>query len=557
MRFLAVSVVVCVLLSVAAAGQEGSRIQELAAARGGEAMDFAVQIGDQIWTGFDPEGLSLLIVEPGAWTVLINHPGPPKNFEPMESVPRRRVDPTTGDAHYDKAEGAVWSAHVGGADTLPDLAWRATGTTMLGGRRTAIVRFNEVSRPVPSAPGWPMAEASIDRMVRALWIAGVQDREGPLLEPLLSWNYRLDADGLALAIADQRLLGRLARTMYNEKTRDRYIKLAGMWLAVRQKRLALDPAAVAVEEALERRLGMADFGETCVFRVVPVAGNVIRPHLESIDPFYDRFRGFVLMRIHLLNAPLFSYPSTPLQALQSTRARGAALAFAAWPMAPRWYDDFYATQPGGARRTLREVISGALRDEPVMADPNAILAEALELEGHEEIRGLVPAMLARAEAAGLRRETALLPEGRPRIVLDLGGAPLEAFATPFEMQDWLGPRRVLLTGPVRMSFRGGDFASEEHSWIIQGAEEAAAGGNRGPASLTGPLPAVWRLTAGGREVRDLPAGSKPVRLEAPLELSAPGFRLRLETGEAALSASGIRIRSLSLNDPPSSDGNQN
>src|SRR5262245_37612164 len=88
-----------------------TELQRLAAARGAEALASAEGVSRTLWTGFDPEKLSLMIVEPGRWAVLINHPKPPAGFTAAQPVPRRRL------AEEDQ-ERPPWSVHVS-TETAP------------------------------------------------------------------------------------------------------------------------------------------------------------------------------------------------------------------------------------------------------------------------------------------------------------------------------------------------------------------------------------------------------------------------------------------------------
>src|SRR5688572_24921543 len=67
-------------------------LQRLAAARGAAALDAVEGARRTYWKAFDPAGLSLLVVEPGRWAVLLNHPKPPAGFQAAGTISRHRFE---------------------------------------------------------------------------------------------------------------------------------------------------------------------------------------------------------------------------------------------------------------------------------------------------------------------------------------------------------------------------------------------------------------------------------------------------------------------------------
>ncbi len=242
-------------------------IQTIAAARGGEALDQCERIQDQFWPTMKTGDLALLVVEPGEWAVLLNHPDPPAGFAAAAPVRKERMgyQPVEGEPEPPEE---FWPVSVAGPGALSGLDPAPRHSLMLAGRRTAVVRFNEATVPSTSFSGWPPAEATINRMVRVLWLADLDRLQGvPAVDPAI-WDYTADAEDLTLIAVEQRLMARIMRMSYNEKTMEKYRDLFAMWLAVRHARIDRNPTAVAMEEKVERRDGLADFTETVVYRVM-------------------------------------------------------------------------------------------------------------------------------------------------------------------------------------------------------------------------------------------------------------------------------------------------
>src|SRR6185503_20039989 len=72
-------------------------LQQVAAARGAEALDGVEAISRGLFPKFEPEGLALMVVQPGRWAVLLNHPAPPAGFAPAGEVERRKIVPEDPD----------------------------------------------------------------------------------------------------------------------------------------------------------------------------------------------------------------------------------------------------------------------------------------------------------------------------------------------------------------------------------------------------------------------------------------------------------------------------
>ena len=161
-----------------------SAVQQVAAARGGEALDSTAAVSRAFFKEFDPAALSLLIVQPGRWVVLLNHPKPPAGFSEAAPLPRRKIAEEDPDM-------PPWSVHFSSDsrpfENLPH-PW-----IRLDGRPTAVAVFNSVSVATGNAAGWPPSEAVVIHLVRALWQAHRASVEPPRPIDTLPWLYQADA----------------------------------------------------------------------------------------------------------------------------------------------------------------------------------------------------------------------------------------------------------------------------------------------------------------------------------------------------------------------------
>jgi hypothetical protein len=483
-------------------------VQQLAAARGAEALDAAGIVSTALFKAFDPDALSLLVVQPAKWAVLLNHPQPPAAFRRAEPLGRRKLE-------EEGTQPVPWSVHLTNAtspyEELPH-PW-----VMLEERPTAVVFLNDVSVATGNAAGWPPSEAVLIHMVRALW-----QTHRAVVEPgrgldEMPWRYHASAEDLALAVIEQRLLLAANRLVYNEHTQDDYRKLLKTWLAVRKLRLKNNPAAMSMEETMEHRQGMADFVQTAPFRLAEKPGAEDRPQLEGIDPLFVRYRNFVNLRINILNYPLNWSPMDPVECLLQARARGVMLAYVAWPVLPMWSETYFP--PGGGNpRPWRELLEPALyKDAP--ADPITeaqLIDEARTNERHDLLVRLIRSAM--EEKASGNPNTAAhgnLPELR----LSLAGRPLLAWeASP--KWSWLSPGRVAVAGPLRLKFEGGEVRLGGGSRAIF----SAAGESSELAEVRLLPPAGSALTVGKRT---LPwgTGRKTLSLQGDGSLMAPGMEV--------------------------------
>jgi len=533
----AVAFTMMTAVSPAAETRPLTAIQAIAAERGGEALNQCERLSLLFWPTMQPDALALMIVEPGEWAVLLNHPKPPAGFVAAEPVAKYRVG-LPPDAE-EQAEPGVWPVSVGDGAAVAGLKLAARQSLMLDGVRTAVVTFNEVTVPSPSFSGWPPTEATIGRMARMLWLAHLDSLEGePGADPAI-WDYTADATDLSLIAVEQRLLARIMRTSYNEKTMEGYRQMLAMWLAVRHARMDRNPAAVAMEERVERRAGLADFAETAPFRVMEMLGNEVRPALEAVDPFYDRYRNYFILRLNLLNYPMTWYPATPAEALQRARVTGAGLAYAAWPVSVKWNLDFFA--PDGKKRlVLREVAENALGDE-WPSDPNAradLYDEALEREEYETVLPVMEAILAEGGGVAQRRGGG----AAGTLSVSLGPRRLVSYHAALDGQQWLGGRRYRLEGPVAMAFDAGSL-DLARGWVqVESAAGRAAG--LAPAGLRLPLEPGWKLMVGSRTLSSEKPGRAGRSLEGPVRFEAPGVVLTLPAARVTVTADGLDVADL-------------
>ena len=530
-RVLLAGLVLMLLYSLAGARVEAlPLVQNIAAARGGEALDVIYRMSQLFWPTLKDQDLAILILQPGEWSVLVNHPSPPEGFVVRGTIPREGHESPTYEIPDDLPR--VWSVHAG-RGVAPE-GWLPGMSHVLSGRRTAVVLWNHVSLPRGTTAGWPPAEAVLCNMIRELWLAHLDAREGsPRIDPM-SWSYRADAEDLARGIVEQRLIARLLRLPYNERTLTRYREILSMWLAVRQTRMAANPSGVRMEEEIERRDGLAHFTQTVTFRVLDQLGQEERPHLESLDPFFDQYTGYFAIRVNALNYPLLWYPTTPIQALQRARFTGAALAFVAWPALVRWNERFFGDDPA-TRKTLRDVITEALGEEaPADTASRAdLLRMGMDLEGGDQIQVVVRELLAAEKARGQQVYDRWVDGTDPVLRLLIACDDLTDFHSPLDRHRWLGPGLVLAEGPTRLAFRGGHLFLGEHQMVLErlGDDPDSLG-----ALIRLPPDAV--LTLDGSPIRPgAPSTGGPGRLA----LASPGLSLEVERASASVQGNRITV----------------
>jgi hypothetical protein len=527
--------------SSAIAGIPLTPVQQLAAARGAEALDAAVGVSRGYSLAFDPNAMALLVVQPGRWAVLMNHPQPPSGFAAADPFARRRPEaeasaaedvggnPPGDTAQNDETKPSdlpPWSVHLTTAtapfEDLPH-PWLT-----LEGRPTGVVRFNDVSVATGNAAGWPPAEAVVIHMVRALWQAHRAAVEPPRALDDMPWLYRAGPEDLALAAIEQRQILATSRLVFNEHTQDQYRKLLMTWLAVRKLRFQQNPAAVAMEEAIEVREGIADFIQTAPFRVAENPGAEERAQVERLDPFFLRYRNFAMLRVNILNYPLHWYPANPADGLVQARARGALLSFVVWPVLRRWNETYFPAG-GGMPRPWRELLEPALhKDGP--ADPNAEAALVEEAKATERYDLLVSVIRASMdETAGDASRAGA--ESPPELRLDLEGRRLTSWEAG-QRWTWRGPGRVEVAGPLVLRFEGGEVRLGSGRSAIF----VASGGSGGLAEVRLVPPAGSQMTVGQKTLPWPSGGRKPVSLQGDGHILAPGMELSFRGASVRLGA---------------------
>ncbi len=499
-------------------------LQRLAAARGAAALDAVEGARRTYWKAFDPAGLSLLVVEPGRWAVLLNHPKPPAGFQAAGTIPRHKFE-------EEDPELPPWSVHL----TTATASWEnppPRGTVMLEGRPTAVVRPNAASITPANASGWPPTEAVLMHMVGALWRAHRAAVEPDRPFDVMPWAYRAGEEDLALAILEQRILSDVSRISYNEKTMEKYRDLTKTWLAVRRARMAANPAAVAMEEEMEWREGIARYNEATPLVTSWGPGTARRPGLEAADPLYERLKNLVALRINTLNVPVLWYPGDPAQSLAQAGARGAMLAHVVYPLSQKW-SQAYFPRDGGAPPPFRRIVEEALyKDAP--PDPNAeaqLVAEARKEHGIETLTAILQSAMSEASEGGT------VPEGGQHLTVSLGNRALRRYEAGPPAWSWAGPGTVRVEGPLRLVFEGGALDLQAGASALFSAQDAP--GN-GLDHVTLHLPAGGRLEMGGK------AGSlasvQPGRArQGSGRIQAPGVDLSFEDASLKAGAGGFTL----------------
>jgi hypothetical protein len=498
-------------------------LQQVAAARGAEALDGVEAISRGLFPKFEPEGLALMVVQPGRWAVLLNHPAPPSGFAPASGIERRKIVPEDPDP-------APWSVHVSTApgpwEDLPRPA------LVLEEVPTAVVRFNEVSIPA-NAAGWPPAEAVITRMVGALWVAHRAAVEGPRPFDVMPWRYQAGAEYLALMDLEQRCLVRMGRIPYTEKTKDEYERHAKEWLAIRKARQKMNPEAFGMEEDIEGRQGMADYMESAPFRTVDNPGAVQVPVLERVDPFFEHYKNFFALRVNMLNFPLLWSAADPAAGLAQARARGRLLPFAGFPIVRKWNEILYPEAGKGPRGWTSMIEAELFKDSP--ADPNTeqtLVEEVRRREGYDRLLQVIRAEMTRLEGA-VGAET---PAGLP-LAVHLDGRPVLGYEAWEGGWTWAGPGRVEVAGPLFLKFDGGELAVGRDGRV---AFEGAAGGKTSLRQVRLVLPAEAKVRIGGKD-ESLTEGRRGKPRQGDGIVMAPGIRLVFTGGRLAVAASGATL----------------
>ena len=317
--------------------------------------------------------------------------------------------------------------------------------------------------------------------------------------------------------------------VYNENTLEEYRKLLKTWLAVRKARLEKSPASVRMEEEIESREGIADYIQTAPFRVADSPGAEKRPELETLDPFFERYRNFVMLRVNILNYPLSWSPTDPADGLAQARARGALLAFVAMPVMPRWTETYFP--PGGEPpRSWRELLEPALYKEapPDRAAEAKLLEETKQKEGFDRLSQVIQGAMDEKAAA-----PASAGEGAPALSLNLTGRKVLAWeASP--NWSWVGPGRVEVAGPLLLRFEGGELRLGGDARALFVAGQGSGGVEEVRLELP---PAEKKMTCEGKGI-DWPAGRKTLSLHGDGSLRAGPVELTFQGAAVDLAAAG-------------------